>query len=54
MSYILHPWQLLLVILAGWVNQHQQQIIDLPPAASSTSYWEKRGLAERVVNLLLV
>ena len=28
MSFILHPWQLFLVILAGWVNQQQQQIID--------------------------
>ena len=28
MSLILQPWQLLLVILAGWVNQQQQQIID--------------------------
>ena len=28
MSFILHPWQLLLVILAGWVNQQQQQIIE--------------------------
>ena len=28
MSFILPPWQLLLVILAGWVNQQQQQIID--------------------------
>ena len=28
MSFILHPWQLLLVVLAGWVNQQQQQIID--------------------------
>lgn len=28
MSFTLHPWQLLLVILAGWVNQQQQQIID--------------------------
>jgi hypothetical protein len=28
LSFILHPWQLLLVILAGWVNQQQQQIID--------------------------
>jgi len=28
MSFILHPWQLLLMILAGWVNQQQQQIID--------------------------
>ena len=28
MSFILQPWQLLLVILAGWVNQLQQQIIE--------------------------
>jgi len=28
MSFIFHPWQLLLVILAGWINQHQQQIIE--------------------------
>ena len=28
MSFILHPWHLLLVILAGWVNQLQQQIIE--------------------------
>ena len=28
MGFILHPWQLLLVILAGWVNQQQQQIIE--------------------------
>ena len=28
MSFILQPWQLLLVILAGWMNQLQQQIID--------------------------
>ncbi len=28
MTFLLHPWRLLLVILAGWVNQQQQQIID--------------------------
>ena len=28
MSFVLHPWQLLLVVLAGWVNQQQQQIIE--------------------------
>ena len=28
MSFILHPWQLLLVILAGRINQHQQQVVD--------------------------
>ena len=28
MNFIFQPWQLLLVILAGWVNQQQQQIIE--------------------------
>ena len=28
MTFLLHAWQLLLVILAGWVNQQQQQIVD--------------------------
>jgi hypothetical protein len=28
MSFVLHPWQLLLMVAAGWVNQQQQQIID--------------------------
>jgi hypothetical protein len=28
MTFILQPWQLLLVILAGWMNQPQQQIIE--------------------------
>jgi putative transposase len=28
MSFVLQPWQLLLVILAGWMNQLQQQIIE--------------------------
>jgi len=26
MSFILHPWQLLFIILAGWVNRQQQQV----------------------------
>src|SRR5712692_3295294 len=28
MNFILQPWQLLHLILAGWVNQQQQQVID--------------------------
>ena len=28
MSFVLQPWQLLLVALAGWVNRQQQQIIE--------------------------
>ena len=28
MNFVLQPWQLLFVILAGWVNRKQQQVID--------------------------
>ena len=28
MSFILQPWQLLFLILAGWVNRQQQEIIE--------------------------
>ncbi|MCR9120226.1 MAG: hypothetical protein NXI22_25095, partial [bacterium] len=28
MSFILQPWQLLLIILAGWINREQQKVIE--------------------------
>ena len=28
MSFVLQPWQLLFVILAGWVHRQQQQVIE--------------------------
>src|SRR5713101_3425588 len=28
MNFILQPWQLFFLILAGWVNRQQQQVID--------------------------
>jgi transposase InsO family protein len=28
MNFLLHPWQLLLLILAGWVNRQQQEVIE--------------------------
>src|SRR6266436_4926178 len=28
MNFVLRPWQLLFVILAGWVHRQQQQVID--------------------------
>jgi len=28
MNFVLQPWQLLLLILAGWINRHQQNVID--------------------------
>jgi putative transposase len=28
MKSILHPWQILLLVLAGWINRHQQNAIE--------------------------
>jgi hypothetical protein len=28
MNSLLHPWQLLLRILAGWINQREQDVIE--------------------------
>ena len=36
MNFILHPWQLLIVILAGWFNHEQQKIIDFYRAELET------------------
>ena len=39
----LDPFRLLLISLAGWLNQHQQAIIDCPQeerTSSSANSWE--------------
>jgi hypothetical protein len=28
MNFVLQPWNLLLVSLAGWINRHQQNVIE--------------------------
>jgi hypothetical protein len=28
MAFVLEPWNLLLVSLAGWINRHQQHVIE--------------------------
>ena len=48
MSFILHPWQLLLVILAGRINQQQQQIIDFQRTAINVLQ-EKLGKKQLIV-----
>jgi len=32
MKFILQPWQLLCLILAGWINHRQQQVIEFQNA----------------------
>jgi len=27
MSFVLHPWQFYMVILSGWMNRQQQEVI---------------------------
>jgi hypothetical protein len=34
MKSVLHPWQILLLILAGWINQHQQNALEYLIAAN--------------------
>ena len=28
MSFVLEPWQLLLILLAGWINRQQQALLE--------------------------
>ena len=28
MVFILHPWKLLIFIMAGWINRHRQEVIE--------------------------
>ena len=28
MKSVLQPWQLLLLIIAGWINRHQQDVVE--------------------------
>jgi hypothetical protein len=32
MKFVLQPWQLFFLILAGWINRRQQEIIDFQNA----------------------
>jgi hypothetical protein len=43
MKSVLHSWQMLLLILAGWVNRHPQSEIEYPSA-------ENRILREKIGN----
>ena len=50
MSFILQPWQLLLMIFASWVNREQQKVIEFYQAqldAMMKAQGKKRLSADR-------
>lgn len=42
MPFVLQPWQLLVAILAGWLNRQQQAIIDFQQTEIQI-LWERLG-----------
>lgn len=36
MNFVLKPWQLALIVIAGWVNREQQQVIEYSKIAEAT------------------
>ena len=40
MSFVLRPWQLLFLILSGWVNREQQEIIEVQNAQIPSPHGE--------------
>ena len=42
MNFVLQPWQLLLAILAGWINRQQQAVIDFQRIEIQI-LWERLG-----------
>jgi hypothetical protein len=42
MNFVLQPWQLLLAILAGWINRQQQAVIDFQRTEIQI-LWERLG-----------
>ena len=43
MNFVLQPWQLLLLILAGWINRKQQNVIDYLKTENEVlryNYWQ--------------
>jgi hypothetical protein len=42
MKSVLHPWPMLALILAGWINQHQQNSIEYLVALTGQSFNEAK------------
>jgi len=48
MRFVLQPWQLFFLVLAGWINRQQQDVIREGGALENRECWEYRGLSNRV------
>ena len=49
MNFVLQPWQLLFIIVAGWVNRQQQQVIEYLRTENQV-LWEKIGKRRILLN----
>ena len=49
MKFILQPWQLMLIILASWVNRQQQEVIEYLRAENSV-FKEQLGKKRILLN----
>ena len=49
MKSVLHPWQLLLLILAGWINHREQEVIEYLRAENRV-FREKLGKKRILLN----
>jgi hypothetical protein len=49
MNLVIQPWHLLVVILAGWINRHQQAVIEFQGAQIQV-LMEKRGRKRVLLN----
>ena len=45
MTFVLQPWQLLLLILSDWGNRYQQQVIDFTP--DTILRWHRELVAQK-------
>ena len=40
MNFVLKPWQLVLIVIAGWMNREQQEV----PGGLDLEFWNLAGL----------
>jgi hypothetical protein len=53
MKSVLHPWQMLLLILAGWINQQQQNAIVSTAKMNAFLFETAVGVIEMIISMTL-